>query len=101
MRLRIVVILLSTLALSWVAQDAQAGAIRYTGKKIGKGSVIVAHTTADAAQTTVGGAATVGKATGGVIKTGAIAVGKGAAAAPGMAVRGTKAVAKGIAKAIW
>jgi len=56
---------------------------------------------ADAAQAAGSGVASAGKATGGVVKTGAVGIGKGAKATPGLAVRGTKAVAKGLAKAIW
>ena len=101
MRFRILAVFLGALILSWAAQDAQAGAIRYAGKQIGKGTVVVAQTTADAAQATGSGVATAGKATGGVVKTGAVAVGSGAKATPGLVVRGTKALGKGIAKAIW
>lgn len=101
MRLKILAMIFGALVLSWAAQDAQAGAIRYTGKQIGKGTVAVAQTTADAAQAAGSGVASAGKATGGVVKTGAVGIGKGAKATPGLAVRGTKAVAKGLAKAIW
>lgn len=108
MRLRVLVILLATVAFFWVAQDARAGAIRYAGKQIGKGTVAVAQTTSDAAQAAGGGVATAGKATGGALKTGAVAVGKGAKATPGVIAQGTASVAKGtasaaqrLAKAIW
>ena len=101
MRTRILAALFGALVLSWAAQDAQAGAIRYAGKQIAKGSVVVAQTTADAAQATGSGVATVGKATGGAAKTGVMAVGSGAKATPSLVGRGAKAVGKGIAKAIW
>jgi hypothetical protein len=101
MRFRILAVFLGALILFWAAQDAQAGAIRYAGKQIGKGTVVVAQTTADAAQTAGSGVATAGKATGGVVKTGAVAVGSGAKAAPGLVARGAKGLGKGIAKAIW
>ena len=101
MRLRILAVLFGALVLSWAVQDAQAGAIRYAGKQIGKGTVAVAHTTANVAGAAGSGVATVGKATGGAAKTGVVAVGSGAKATPGLVARGTKAVGKGIAKAIW
>ncbi len=101
MRFRILAVFLGALILPWAAQDAQAGALRYAGKQIGKGSVAVAQTTANAAQATGSGVATAGKATGGAVKTSAVAVGSGAKATPGLVARGTKAVGKGIAKAIW
>lgn len=101
MRLRILAVLFGALVLSWAVQDAQAGAIRYAGKQIGKGTVAVAQTTADVAGAAGSGVATVGKATGGAAKTGVVAVGSGAKATPGLVARGTKAVGKGIAKAIW
>jgi len=93
-RLRILVMFLTALAFSWAAQDVQAGVIRYTGKKLANGTTTVASATA-------GGVATAGKATGGVVATGAGGLAKGAKATPGALGRGTKAVAKGIAKAIW
>jgi hypothetical protein len=85
------------LSLFGAVQYAQAGAIRYAGKQIGKGSVMASQTAADAA----GGVATAGKATGGAVKTGVVAAGKVAAAAPRLAVRGTKAAGKALARAIW
>ena len=94
MRLRVLVMLLTALALSWAAQDVQAGVIRFTGKKLAKGTTTVASATA-------GGVATAGKATGGAVATGAGGFAKGAKATPRLVGRGTKAVAKGIAKAIW
>ena len=45
MRLKILAMIVGGLVLSWAAQDAHAGAIRYTGKQIGKGTVAVAQTT--------------------------------------------------------
>jgi hypothetical protein len=94
LRPRILVMFLTALALAWAAQDAQAGAIRFAGKKLAQGTTTVASATA-------GGVATAGKATGGVVATGAGGLAKGAKASPGLLARGTKAVAKGIAKAIW
>lgn len=101
MRFKILAVLFGALVLSWAAQDARAGAIRYAGEKIGQGTAAVAQTTADAAQTAGSGVANAGKATGGAIKTGAVAVGNGAKATPGIVARGTAAAAKGVWKAIW
>jgi len=93
-RLRILVMFLTALAFFWAAEDGQAGAIRFAGKKLAKGTTTVASATA-------GGVASAGKATGGVVATGAGGLAKGAKATPGVMARGTKAAAKGIAKAIW
>jgi len=108
MKLRMLAILLATVGFFWVAQDAHAGAIRYAGKQLGKGTVAVAQTTSDAAESAGGSVATAGKATGGALKTGTVAVGKGAKATPGLVAQGTTSiakatasVAKGLAKAIW
>lgn len=101
MKSKSLVIVLGAACTLWLAQSAQAGAIRYAGKKIGKGSAQVASVTASGVQATAEGVTTAGKATGGVVKTGAVAVGKGAAATPGLVVRGTKAGVKAIARAIW
>ncbi|MFB3920101.1 MAG: hypothetical protein ACE145_00180 [Terriglobia bacterium] len=101
MRYTILSFFLGALMLAWGTQDAQAGAIRYAGKKISNGTVVVAQTTADAAQATGSGVATVGKATGGATKSGVVAVGSGVKATPGLVARGTKAVGKGITKALW
>jgi len=101
MRLRIVAFCLSALSLLWATQNAHAGAIRSAGKGLGKGSVLVAHGTADAAGAAAGAAASAGKATGGVVGAGTVGVVKGAAATPGLAWRGTKAGAKRVFKALW
>jgi hypothetical protein len=90
MRLRVLVLFLTALVLSWAALDAQAGVIRAAGKEISKGTTAVAQTTTNAAGAAGGGVAAVGKASGGAIKTGVVSVGKG-----------TKAAAKGVWKAIW
>jgi len=94
MRFTTPVMLLAALAICWAAQDAHAGAIRFAGKKLAKGTTTVASATA-------GGVATAGKATGGVVATGAGGFAKGAKATPRLLARGTKAAAKGVAKAIW
>ncbi len=101
MKLRIFTTLMAAVACLWVAQDARAGAIRYTGKQIGKGTVAVVQTTSDAAQAAGGSVASTGKATGGVLKAGAVAVGNGAKAAPDVVAHGASTIAKGLAKALW
>ena len=105
MKWKLVAIGLSALVLSWTAGYAHAGAVRYAGKQITKGTVAVAQTTANAAGSAVGtagnGAATVGKTTGGALQTGASAVAKGAKATPGLAAKGGKALGKKIWKTIW
>jgi hypothetical protein len=101
MRLRIVSISAAIVALAWSVQSAQAGAIRYAGEKVGKGSIVVAQKTADATGTAAGGVGDAGKATGAALKNSTVALGKGAASAPGMAVQGTKAAARKIWKVVW
>ncbi|MBZ5516864.1 MAG: hypothetical protein LAN62_18840 [Acidobacteriia bacterium] len=101
MKLRIFAIVVAAGACLWAAQDAHAGAIRYTGEQIGKGTVAIAQTTSDAAQAAGGGVASAGKATGGALKTGVVAVGKGAKETPGLVARGASSAVKGLAKAIW
>lgn len=96
-RKTIITTLFVTLALGWTFLPAQAGAIRFAGKKLVQGSTAVAGATADGAQAAGGGMAAAGKASGGAVKTGAVAVGKGAKAAPGLIARGGKS----IVKAIW
>jgi hypothetical protein len=87
--------------LSLGAHTAQAGTVRYTGKKISQGSTAVAGATMDGLQAAGDGLAAGGKATGGACKDGVVGIGKGAKATPGLAVRGAKGAGKGIAKAIW
>lgn len=101
MRLKTFAMFVGLVAFLSAAQDARAGAIRYTGQQIRRGTVAVAQTTSDAAQAAGGSVATAGKATGSTAKNGAVAVGKGAKATPGLVARGTSAAAKGLAKAIW
>jgi len=99
--LRMLGAILVSLAFIWGAEEAEAGAIRFAGKKVRQGSTAVAGVTAATAQAAGGGVAIVGKTTGGVIKTGVVATGKGAKATPALAARGAKAMAKGLARAIW
>jgi hypothetical protein len=101
MRLRVVSVLAAIIALAWSVQFAQAGAIRYAGKQVQKGSIAVAQKTSDAAGTATGGVEDAGKATGTVLKDGAATFGKDAASAPGVAVRGTKAAASKVWEAVW
>jgi len=100
-RLRILVTLLVVGLFSGAASEAQAGAIRFAGKKIARGTAAVAGVTADGAQAAGGGMAVAGKASGGALKAGAVGVGKGVAATPGLTARGAKALGKGVSKVIW
>ena len=101
MRQRTVSVLGSMIVLGWAFQCAQAGVIRSTGKTVQEGSITVVQKTADAAGAATAGAGNASKATAGVLKTGTVAAGKGVVAAPGAGVRGTKAAASSIWKAIW
>jgi hypothetical protein len=101
MRLRMVSVAAAIVALGWSVQCARAGAIRFAGEEVSKGSVAVAQVTADAAGAAAEGIGDAGKATGPVLKDGAVAVEKGAVSAPGVAARGTKAAASKVWKAVW
>ena len=97
MRFKPFVLIVMAIALAWATAGAEAGVIRFAGKKVGQG----ATATANGAQTAAGGVADAGKATGSAVKTGAVATAKGVAATPGLAAHGVKSAAKGISKAIW
>jgi hypothetical protein len=101
MRFKPLVLILMAIALGWATAEAQAGVIRFAGKKVGQGTAQVATVTANGAQAAAGGVAEAGKATGSVVKTGAVAAATGVASTPGLAARGAKSAAKGIRKAIW
>lgn len=101
MRTRILGALFTALALAWMAQPAQAGAIRYAGKQLGKGTATVASAAVDGGQAAAGGLASVGKTTGGAAVAGVAAVGKGAAKTPGLAARGAKSGLKALGKVLY
>ena len=101
MRLRIVSVSAAMIALAWFVPLAQAGAIRYAGKELQKGSVAAVQKTSDAAGTAAGSVEEAGKATGTALKEGAATVGKDVISAPGAAVRGTKSTASKIWNAVW
>jgi hypothetical protein len=101
MKSRLLTIGLGAMAFSFGLSVVYAGAIRSTGKEVGKTSEAVARTTASAAGVAAGGVATAGKATGGALKDGAPAVRRGVVAAPGTTVRGTAHAGRAIWKAVW
>ena len=101
MRLRIVSVLAAMIALAWSVQAAQAGAIRYAGKQVQKGSIAAVEKTSDAAGMAAGGVEDAGRAAGAALKGGTVALREDATAAPGRAVRGTKAAASKVWKAVW
>lgn len=84
-----------------LAPITQAGAVRYTGKKISQGSSAVVSVTGNGVQAAGGGVAAGGKATGGALKSGVTGIAKGARATPGLAVRGVKGVGKAITHGLW
>jgi hypothetical protein len=101
MRLGTVSVLAAMIALTWFVPLAQAGAIRYAGKELQKGSVAAVQKTSDATQTAAGSIEDAGKATGAALKDDAATFGKGVVSAPGAAGRGTKAAASKIWNAVW
>jgi hypothetical protein len=101
MRLRIVSVLANMIVLAWFVPLAQAGAIRYAGKELQKGSVAAVQKTSDATGTAAGSVEDAGKETGTALKDGVATFGKSAVSAPGAAVRGTKSAASKIWNAVW
>jgi len=101
MRLRIVSVLAAVMALAWFVQFAQAGAIRYAGKQIHKGTIAAVQKTSDATDTAAGSIEDASKATGTAIKGGATTLRKSIVSAPGDAVQGTKSAAGRIWRAVW
>ncbi len=101
MKFKLPLLTLCIAGLLGFACEAQAGALRATGKAIKDGSTQLASATASGASAAAGSATSVAGRTGDAIKTGTISAGKGAAAAPGVVWHGTKKAAHGFYKAIW
>jgi hypothetical protein len=101
MRSRIASLFSATIALACSVQVAKAGAVRYVGKELHKGSIAAVQKTSDAAGTAAGGFQGAGKAAGATLKNGTATLKKDAASGPSMAVRGTKAAASRVWKAVW
>jgi hypothetical protein len=93
--------LAAIIVLMWSVQYTRAGAIRYARKQVQKGSIAAVQKTSDAAGTATGAFGDAGKAARAALKDGTAALRKDAAAAPGRAVRGTKAATSKIWKAVW
>ncbi len=109
MRLKILATLIAAVMLSWAAQNAEAGAIRYLGRKMKGGTTQVAQSTVvpaaketqaagkatdnaistaadktkNGVETAAGAVGAAGLATGNAVKTGAIATKDGTAPNPG------------------
>ena len=108
MNMKVFVILFAAAVLLLFTPQAQAGAIRYAGRQIAKGTTAVTSAAASGGATVAGGVAAAGKTTGGVIAKGAgataegtVAVGHGVVAAPGAVAHATKVAGKAIWKALW
>jgi hypothetical protein len=108
MKLRILTGLAVALAFTALSLPAKAGAIRYVGGQVAKGSSAAVSAAASGGSTVAGGVATAGKSTGNILAKGAdatadgaAAVGKAVVATPGAVAHGTKAAAKSVWKAIW
>jgi hypothetical protein len=101
MKSRIAIVGLAVMTVNFGLSVAHAGALRATGKQVGKTSAAVAAKTGDAAGAAAGGVAVAGKAAGGALKDGAPTVGKGVVAAPSAVVHGTSRAGKAIWKAVW
>jgi len=101
MRLKVVSVLAALAALGSLAPFAQGGAIRYAGRQLHKGSIAAVQKTSDATGTAKGSVEDAGKATRAALKDGTATFKQDAAAAPGTAVRQTKAAAGKLWAAIW
>src|SRR5713226_6776451 len=90
MRVKILYTLIAAVILSCAARNAEAGAIRYLGRKIKGGSRHVASATVKGGETAAAGVETAGKATVGAVETGAAATKNGGeAVVGGVAAAGT------------
>jgi len=101
MRLKVIAVLGTMIVLAWPVERAHAGAIRYAGKQLHKGSIAAVQKTSDAKETAVGSAEDASRVTRAALKNESGAVRKDVVSAPGAAVRGTKTAAGKIWKAVW
>ena len=101
MRSKVVSVLAAMIALAWSAQFAHAGAIRYAGRELHKGSITAVQKTSDATGTAKGTVEDAGKATGAALKDGTVTVKRDAASASAAAVRETKAAVSKFRNAVW
>lgn len=114
-----IAMLISVLALAGAVQVAQAGIIRYSGKKIAQGAttaaqaaVVAGNATANAAVTgagaaaggaaaAAGGVAAAGAAAGTAVASGATATANGVKGVPGAAVQGAQSLGASLWHVIW
>ncbi len=101
MRFRTSSSLAAMIALAAFVQSAHAGAIRFAGKQLHKGSVAAVQKTSNAKGTAVANVEDTGRATRAALKNGTGVVRTDVVSAPGAAVRETKAAAGRIWKAVW
>ncbi len=101
MRFRTLSILAAIIALAAVAQSAHAGAIRFAAKQLHKSSITAVQMTSDATGTAVGNVEDAGRTAHEALKNGTSVARADVASAPGAAIRGTKATAGKIWKAVW
>jgi hypothetical protein len=101
MRVRVISVSAAIIALAWSVPFAHGGAIRSAAKALHQGSIAAVQKTSDAAGTASASVESAGKTARAALKNGTGALRKRAAAAPGMAVQGTKAAASKIWNAVW
>ncbi len=101
MRFNVIAVLGAIIALAWSVQSAHAGAIRYASKQLHKGSIVAVQKTSDASGTAAASVEDAGRATRAALKNETGEVRTDVVSAPGAAVRGTKAAASRIWKALW
>lgn len=108
MRFRFFAVLVAAIALAVLVPQAQAGALRYAGNQIAKGTSAAASVAAAGGASVAGTAESAGVATGGAFVNAAYAtahgaktVGKAALKAPVMVGRGVASASKAIWKAAW
>jgi hypothetical protein len=108
MRYRVLSVLAVAAGLALWTPGAQAGAVRYAGKQITKGTAAVASAAASGGSAVAGGVVSAGQSTKGAVATaadavgdGAVAVAKGATATPGLVAHGTSKAARAVWHKVW
>ena len=101
MRFRNISVLAALIALAAFVPSAQGGAIRFAGKELHKGSTAAVQKTSDATGAAMGSVEDAGKAARTTLENGTSVVRTNVVSAPDAAVKGTKAAAGKIWKALW
>ena len=101
MRFKVIAVLGTLVGLTGSPPSAHAGAIRFAGKQLHKGSIAAVQKTSDAKGTAMADAEDAGRAARAALKNRTQAMRKNTASAPGAAVKETKSAASKIWTALW